>query len=93
MPLLKPIFVYVFITSLIGGIQMFDVPAILTKNAGTPLVGTKWTSMTLIMYLRQTLTSRDYGTSGALSVVLFAITGILSLVVYRLMYSKKAKEA
>ena len=26
MPLLKPIFIYVFITSMIGGLQMFDVP-------------------------------------------------------------------
>lgn len=92
MPLLKPIFIYVFITSLIGGIQMFDVPAILTSYAGGPLIGTKWTSMTLIMYLRNMLASRDYGSSGALSVVLFIIAGALSLVVYRVMYSKKSRE-
>ena len=30
LPLLKPILVYVMITSLIGGLQMFDVPQILT---------------------------------------------------------------
>lgn len=93
MPLLKPIFIYVFITSLIGGIQMFDVPAILTEYNGNPMVGGKRTAMTLIMYLRSTLTSYDYGTSGALSVVLFALTGVLSLLVYRVMYSKKSREA
>ncbi|MCR5744009.1 MAG: sugar ABC transporter permease [Lachnospiraceae bacterium] len=93
MPLLKPIFVYVFVTSLIGGIQMFDVPAILTQYKGTPFAGGKFTTMTLIMYLRQTLTSRDYGTSGALSVILFFITAVLSLLVYRVMYSKKSREA
>ena len=32
LPLLKPILVYVMITSLIGGIQMFDVPQILTNG-------------------------------------------------------------
>jgi multiple sugar transport system permease protein len=93
MPLLKPIFIYVFITSLIGGIQMFDIPAIITNNSGTPDIAGKHTMMTLIMYLRQTLTSRDYGTSGALSVILFLITGALSLIVYRIMYSKKSREA
>lgn len=93
MPLLKPIFIYVFITSLIGGIQMYDVPAILTKFSGGPYLKGNWTSMTLIMYLRNTLTSRDYGTSGALSVILFIITAILSLVVYKVMYSKKSREA
>ncbi|MBR4608970.1 MAG: sugar ABC transporter permease, partial [Erysipelotrichaceae bacterium] len=36
MPLLMPIFIFVFITSMIGGIQMFDVPQILTNRGGTP---------------------------------------------------------
>lgn len=93
MPLLKPIFIYVFITSLIGGLQMYDVPAILTQYKGAPIVGGKRTAMTLIMYLKDTLTSYDYGTSGALSVILFLVTGALSLFVYRIMYSKKAREA
>jgi ABC-type sugar transport systems, permease components len=36
MPLLKPIFVYALITSLIGGLQMFDAPQVLTDSHGTP---------------------------------------------------------
>lgn len=80
MPLLKPIFLYVFITSMIGGMQMFDVPQILTKGLGTP----NRTSLTMIMWLNNLLYSKDYGRSGALSVVLFIITGILSLIVFRL---------
>ncbi|MCE5343184.1 MAG: sugar ABC transporter permease, partial [Eubacteriales bacterium] len=35
-PLLRPIMAYTFITSMIGGFQMFDVPQILTKGNGTP---------------------------------------------------------
>ena len=34
LPLLRPILVYTLITSLIGGIQMFDVPQILTNGTG-----------------------------------------------------------
>lgn len=80
MPLLKPIFIYVFITSMIGGLQMFDVPQILTNGFGNP----NRTSMTMIMWLNNFLYSKDYGRSGALSVVLFVITGILSYIVFRI---------
>ena len=80
MPLLKPIFVYVLITSLIGGLQMFDVPQILTNGTGDPVN----TTMTLIMDLNKYLFSKNYGASGALSVIIFVVTGILSVVVFRI---------
>ena len=35
LPLLRPILIYVMITSLIGGMQMFDVPQILTTEPAT----------------------------------------------------------
>ena len=79
LPLLRPILIYVMITSLIGGLQMFDVPQILTNGTGEPAR----TSMTLIMYLNKHLFSKNYGLGGALSVILFIITGILSMIVYK----------
>ena len=80
LPLLRPILLYVMITSLIGGLQMFDVPQILTNGTGDPARKT----MTLIMYLNKHLFSKNYGMGGALSVFLFVITGILSLIVFRI---------
>lgn len=79
LPLLRPILIYVMITSLIGGLQMFDVPQILTNGTGEPAR----TSMTLIMYLNKHLFSKNYGLGGSLSVILFIITGILSMIVYK----------
>ena len=80
LPQLMPILVYTVITALIGGLQMFDVPQVLTNGDGTP----NRTSMTLIMYLNNYLkTSKNYGMAGAISVIIFLITGILSLIVYR----------
>ena len=78
LPLLMPIFVYVIITSLIGGIQMFDIPQILTNGEGVP----DRTSMTIIMYLNKHLANKNYGMAGAVSVLTFAITGVLSFSVY-----------
>ncbi len=95
LPLLRPILIYVMITSLIGGLQMFDVPQILTNGTGTPLAKslgvTAESSMTLIMYLNKNLYSKNYGMGGALSVLLFIVTGILSLVVFKAFTQKEGR--
>ena len=82
MPLLMPIFIYVFLTSLIGGIQMFDIPANLVPNSTTG--GPKNQIMTIIMYLNRFLGStKNYGRAGALSILLFLLTAVLSFAVYK----------
>ena len=87
LPLLRPILVYVLITSLIGGLQLFDVPQILTNGTGNPVRST----MTLIMFLNNHLYSKNYGMAGAVSVVLFIITGILRIVVFKMTGNDKRK--
>ena len=85
LPLLTPILVYTIITALIGGLQMFDVPQVLINGAGTP----NRSSMTLIMFLNNYLkTSKNYGMAGAISTIIFIITGLLSLMVYRSLTKK-----
>ena len=81
LPLLMPIFVYCLITALIGGIQMFDVPQVLTKGNGAP----DELSRTLVMYLNGYLTTKNYGMAGAISVIIFIITDILGGFVYRML--------
>ena len=78
MPLIKPMLVYTLITSLIGGLQMFDVPQVLTNGKGTPNNSTN----TIVMYLNQHLYSKNYGTAGAISVLMFLICGVLCVLVY-----------
>ena len=58
---------------------MFDVPQVLTNGKGSP----DRTAFTLIMFLNSHLTNKNYGMGGALSVILFAITGLLSYIVFR----------
>lgn len=77
-PLLLPILTFVVITSLIGGLQMFDVPQILTNGNGTP----NRTTMTMIMYLNKHLFSKNYGLGGAVSAIIFVITAVFSFIVY-----------
>lgn len=87
LPLLRPILIYVMVTSLIGGLQMFDVPQILTNGTGSPMRS----SMTLIMFLNKHLYSKNYGMAGALSVILLIITGVLSYIVFKVTGNDKRK--
>ena len=80
LPLIRPILSYTLITSIIGGLQMFDVPQILTNGQGNP----DRTSMTLIMFLNSHLKSKNYGMAGALSVYMIIISAILCFFVYRM---------
>lgn len=87
LPLLRPILVYAFITSLIGGLQMFDVPSVLTNGNGAP----NRTVFTVIMLLNNYLGgSKNYGMAGAISVILFIITAVLSIFVFKAMANKEA---
>ena len=80
LPQIKPLLTYTLITSLIGGLQMFDVPQILTGGKGSP----DRTTMTLIMFLNSHLKSKNYGMAGALSVYLFIISAILCYFVFKM---------
>lgn len=80
LPSIRPILAYTLITSIIGGLQMFDVPQILTNGQGNP----DRTSMTLIMFLNNHLKSKNYGMAGTLSVYLFIVSAILCFIVYRM---------
>ena len=76
LPLIRPILAYTLITSIIGGLQMFDVPQILTNGQGNP----DRTSMTLIMFLNSHLKSKNYG------MVHYLFTCLLSVVFYASSY-------
>ena len=80
LPMIRPILAYTLVTSIIGGLQMFDVPQILTNGQGNP----DRSSMTLIMFLNNHLKSKNYGMAGALSVYLFIVSAILCFIVYKM---------
>ena len=90
LPLIRPILVFVLVTSLIGGIQMFDIPNTMSFGAGTP----NMTTMTVVMYLNRLLgTSKNYGMGGAVSVILFVVAALLSFLVFRMNSEPKKKGA
>lgn len=82
MPILKPIFIYVVITSMIGGLQMFDIPFL--YNEGNAVSNYLETSAVFIFQQFKTdAVAPNYGFSAAASMILFIITAVLGIVIYR----------
>ena len=79
LPLLKPIVLFTLVTSAIGGLQMYDIPALFNINQGGDGLP-DFASTTITMYIRKlTLTSSDYGKAATASMMLFFVTLIISL--------------
>lgn len=80
MPILKPIFIYVFITSMIGGLQMFDIPYLLHEGTA---VSSHLKTAAVFIYDNFHQAPYNYGYSAAGSMVLFAATLVLGFLIYK----------
>lgn len=81
MPLLRPAFSYVFITSLIGGLQNFEIPRLLTDGRGAP----DKSLLTMVMQLYNlTFQNFQYGYGATYAVMLFIIIATVSGFTFRI---------
>jgi multiple sugar transport system permease protein len=80
LPLLGPMMTYVLITSLIGGMQMFDLPWVLTNGAGFAPGGVdnSLTTSMVYMYSRAFSWDQNLGGASAVSWLLFLFVAVLS---------------
>jgi ABC-type sugar transport system permease subunit len=82
MPLIRPTLVYMSITSIIGGMQLFDVPSTLSNMSGDP----RKSVLTLAMYIYgQGFKNHNYGYASCVSVCLFILIAILCFVAFKVM--------
>lgn len=86
-PLLKPILLYVSITSLIGGLQIFDIPYLMSGGtAGEP----SGSLQTAVMYLYKFgFEAYQVGYASAIAYTLFFIILIVSIIQFWLMRDKE----
>lgn len=85
LPLIKPVLLYIFVTSLIGGMQMFDIPFLLTNGNPDYAVET----MTMFIYKQAFLGSRNFYMAATASVALFMIVSVLSLILFNVFGENK----
>lgn len=89
LPLLKPVMVYVLITSAIGGLQLYDIPAMFNAEGG--VIGhPNDSSTTVAMYIMR-LRSSDPGRASAVSILLFLITLVISIALFISMRDRDGK--
>lgn len=87
-PLLKPVLVYVLVTSAIGGLQLYDIPLLYNANGYVGLPDDSTTTVT--MYIMR-LYSTDTGRAAAVSILLFLITLVISLFIFRVNAATEGK--
>lgn len=91
LPLLKPIMLYVLITSAIGGLQMYDIPALFNVSKSGLIGQPDDSSTTMAMYIMR-LYQSDVGKAAAVSVFLFILTLIISLIFFGTMTDRSEKK-
>lgn len=87
MPLMKPITIYVLITSLIGGLQMFDIPYLLTGGGPNQAVETIIT----FIYKQAFQGGRNLNVASTASVILLIMTVFFSLIVFNGLRDRSSK--
>jgi multiple sugar transport system permease protein len=88
LPSLRTILVYTLITSMIGGLQMFDIPRLFLL--GGPDNATLTTSV--FIYNQAFSGSYLYNRAAAASMIMFLIIGVLSAILFYVMRDKDAEK-
>ena len=80
LPLLKPILIFVFVTSLVGGMQMFDIPFLLTDGRGSPASSIQTNN--ILMYMKFASSKGHIGAASSVGVLVFIMTSICALGIF-----------
>lgn len=89
LPLLKPILIFVFVTSLVGGMQMFDIPFLITDGRGSPS-GSIMTN-NILMYLKFSSSKGHIGAASSVGVLVFFMTSICALAIFYFLREKETR--
>jgi multiple sugar transport system permease protein len=79
-PLLKPVLIFIFVISLVGGMQMFDIPYLLTDGRGSPNQAIMTNN--ILMYLKFASSQGHIGAASAVGVAVFIMTTVCALGIF-----------
>ncbi|HEX8957965.1 MAG TPA: sugar ABC transporter permease [Burkholderiaceae bacterium] len=89
LPSLRPIMVFGVTLSVIGGLQLFEEPFILTMGNG----GSDQAGMTAAVYLyRMAFDFDDFGAASAMSWLLFAVVAVLTWLTHRAFHTRNSSQ-
>ena len=88
LPNLRTILVFILVTSIIGGLNMFDIPQLYAR--GGP--GGATTTTSIFIYNQAFRGSYRYNIASAASIIMFFIIAVLSAVLFYIMRDKDAEK-
>lgn len=88
LPLIKPVMIYVLVTSLVGGMQMFDIPYLLTDGRGSP--ANSILTNNILMYMKFRSNQGHLGAAASIGVMVFIMTSFVALLIF---YALRDKDA
>lgn len=90
LPLIKPVMIYILVTSLVGGMQMFDIPYLLTDGRGSPTNAILTNNILMYMKFR---TKGLIGAASSNGVMIFIMTTVVALLIFYLLRDKESVKA
>ena len=88
MPLLRPILIYIFVTSLVGGMQMFDIPFLLTDGRGGPTRAILTNN--ILMYMKFGSSKGHIGAAASVGILIFLMTSLCALGIFYFMRERNS---
>jgi len=85
LPLLRPMMLFILVTSMIGGMQMFEIPRLLTNLQGSPDNAIR---TTVLYQYNMAFDFRNLSYGAAISIGIFIITVFLALLIFFLMQDR-----
>jgi ABC-type sugar transport system permease subunit len=90
LPLIKPVMIYILVTSLVGGMQMFDIPMLLTDGRGSP--GSSILTNNILMYMKFRSSQGHIGAASSVGVMVFIMTTVCALAIFYLLRDKDSRK-
>jgi multiple sugar transport system permease protein len=87
LPLLRPVLAVVMVITVVGSFQVFDTVDIATTGPGGPANSTK---VIYLYIVEQAFTRRHFGYASAISVILFLVLALVTVVQMRLLRANES---
>lgn len=93
LPMIRPVMIYVLVTSLIGGMNNFDIPYVMGEGQNLGTGGPNNSILTMVMWLYKMgfTGGRQRGYAAAIAIVIFLIVLVFSVIIFRVMTRRDIK--
>jgi multiple sugar transport system permease protein len=85
LPLLRPMMLFILVTSMIGGMQMFEIPRLITNLQGSPDNSIR---TTVLYQYNSAFDFRNLSYGAAVSIGIFIVTIVLALMIFFFMQDR-----